>query len=538
MCGIFGVLAASSSATSDSDAAVYRANLQRIVHRGPDDTQFVQRGRVTFGFHRLAINDLTASGNQPLAHPERPELLLVCNGEIYNHRELRAKYDFKPRSGSDCEIILWMYARFGIAQTLAELDGYFAFLLLDGDTLLAARDDIGVRPLFVGERGGSTFFASEVKAIHELCDTIVPFAPGTWWSSADQSTSQGQHNFSTLWAQPMRVDELAVARSTVRRLLEDAVRKRVETTERPIGCLLSGGLDSSVICALVSRALAGRPLHTFSIGLEGSTDVKFARIVAAHLGTVHHEVIVTEQDMLNAIPAVVKAIESYDTTSVRASTPMYLLCQHIAQNTDIRVIFSGEGSDELSGSYLYFHNAPSPEAFYDETVRLVRDLHYFDVLRCDRAVAAHGLEVRVPFLDRAFMQYYLHLDPRLKQPAAFGIEKFLLRDACRDLLPASIVDRTKAAFSDAVSDPDRSWFQIIQERVAELVASGALDTTLVHVHNAPQLDETRWYRALFDDAYPGRAELIPYLWLPRWSGAHADPSARTLDIYKTVGGTQ
>lgn len=540
MCGI---LASIYSTINPSD-------LDTIRHRGPDDTALVAVGPHVLGFHRLAINDLTAAGNQPLRHPADPSLVLVCNGEIYNHREIAERYGFETGSRSDCEIILHLYRRFGIERTLAELDGYFAFILLDGEKAFAARDEIGVRPLFVGtnlretkgtnevkevseNQSSPIFFGSEVKSLGN-CSSVRPFPPGHWWCSTDRTYVP----FSDLWSTPVRFDPYVVARTTVRRTLEEAVRKRVDASERPIGCLLSGGLDSSIICALVQRRLAenGQRLRTFSIGLEGSTDLHFARIVAEHLGTDHHEVLVTEKDMIDAIPDVVRAIESYDTTTVRASTPMYLLCRYVA-TTPVRVLFSGEGSDELSGSYLYFHQAPSSEAFYEETVRLMRELHYFDVLRADRAVAAHGLELRVPFLDRQFMRYYLHLDPCLKQPVTFGIEKYLLRDAFVDMLPKCISERSKAAFSDAVSSPERSWFEIIQEHVGKLKQEGKLEER-EYAHCPPALDETRWYRQLFEERYPGRAELIPHLWLPRWSGGATDPSARTLSIYRTVGSAQ
>jgi asparagine synthase (glutamine-hydrolysing) len=276
MCGI---LAAIHSTIDPSD-------LDAIRHRGPDDTALVPIGPHALGFHRLAINDLTAAGNQPLRHPEDPSLVLVCNGEIYNHREIAERYGFRPESRSDCEIILHLYRRFGIGRTLAELDGYFAFVLLDGEKAFAARDEIGVRPLFVGtNRSGANganevnsravFFSSEAKALR--CSSVKPFPPGHWWCSEDETYVP----FSDLWSTPVRFDPYVIARTRVRTSLEEAVRKRVDASERPIGCLLSGGLDSSIICALVQRRLAesGKTLRTFSIGLEGSTDLHFARIV-------------------------------------------------------------------------------------------------------------------------------------------------------------------------------------------------------------------------------------------------------------------
>ena len=272
----------------------------------------------------------------------------------------------------------------------------------------------------------------------------------------------------------------------------------------------------------------GKPVHTFSIGFEGSTDCYYARMVAKHLGTVHHEVIVTPQDMIEAIPEVIRLIESYDTTTVRASTPMYLLCKYISQHTDVRVVFSGEGSDEVSGSYLYFHQAPNEKEFHEETLRLVKDLHYFDVLRCDKSTASNGLEVRVPFLDRDFLQFYLHLSPSLKMPAKYSIEKYLLRKAFEDLLPNEVTWRIKEAFSDGVSSKEDSWFSIIQRHVNTL----SLKDSERGVYLPPILKETRWYRSIYDKVYHGREELLPYYWLPRWVGDVSDPSARVLSVYR------
>jgi asparagine synthase (glutamine-hydrolysing) len=476
------------------------------------------------GFHRLAINDLTAAGNQPLTHPFRPELKLICNGEIYNYKKLSESFGITLSSGSDCEVILHLYALIGIQETCRLLDGYFAFVLVDGDRVFAARDLIGVRSLYIGSRSGSTYLASEMKALHDLCDSIEQFPPGTWWDGKRFVT------YHSLYDNSVIESSLEDAVCVVNTLLTKAVEKRVETTERPIGCLLSGGLDSSIICALVNQyslAKTGKPVHTFSIGFEGSTDCKYARMVAEHLHTIHHEVIVTPIDMIEAIPEVIRMIESYDTTTVRASTPMYLLCKYISKHTDIKVIFSGEGSDELSGSYLYFHNAPSVEEFRKETIRLVEDLCYFDVLRCDKSTAAHGLEVRVPFLDKAFLYYYLHLDPKLKMPKLHGIEKYVLRKAFESMLPPAFVWRVKEAFSDGVSSVENSWFQIIQRHVDTLKLK-EIDTDT----NPPVLKESLWYRTLYDRAYPGREHLLPYYWLPRWVGNVVDPSARVLSVYR------
>lgn len=520
MCGIFACLYANESL----DALKPGFNL--IQHRGPDHSSFgiVPDTPHVYGFHRLAINDLSEKGNQPLVHPLYPNLRLICNGEIYNHTLLKNMYNFKTYSDSDCEIILHLYQRFGIERTVKELDGYYAFILFDREKVIAVRDAIGVRSLYMGYHEESVYIASELKAIQGYCSEVFPFPNGNIWTL----TEKGKGVFSDYREEfPMCTDSYVVALQTSKTLLELAVQKRVSNTERPIGCLLSGGLDSSLISALVCKYnKSNTPIHTFSIGLEGSVDLKFARMVADHLKTIHHEVVVTEKDMLDAIPAVIRQIETYDTTTVRASTPMYLLCKYISEKTDIKVIFSGEGADELSGSYLYFKNAPNHEAFYNEIHRLTNELQYFDVLRCDKSTAAHGLEVRVPFLDKEFMNYYLHIHPQFKFFPSFNCEKYLLRSAFHGILPNEVLWRTKEAFSDGVSTKTRSWYEIIQDHVDTLTL-----TDEEYSHNPPQSKETKWYRQLFNSFYNECEYVLPYYWLPKWCGDIKNPSARVLSTY-------
>ena len=517
MCGIFACLNASPTHTVQS----LQAGFDAIRHRGPDHSTLMHIPTTPHiaGFHRLAINDLSAKGNQPLVHPFYPHIQLICNGEIYNHEELAKIYNFKPSSGSDCEIILHMYQRFGIQRTVRELDGYFAFVLFDDQDVYVVRDPIGVRSLYMGFHESRIFIASELKAIHPYCKTAAPFPHGQIWNNQSKTSEP----YTTV-RHSMHHDEYHTAMQTTRTLLEEAVKKRIRNTERPLGCLLSGGLDSSLITALVCQ-YSDKPIHTFSIGMSGSTDLFYARMVADALHTIHHEIIVTPEDMIAAIPEVVRQIESYDTTTVRASTPMYVLCKYIATHTDIRVILSGEGSDELSGSYRYFQNAPTPSEFRDETIRLTDHLQFFDVLRCDKSTAAHGLEVRVPFLDQDFLQYYLHIDPTYKFFKNYECEKYLLRDAFRGILPDEALWRKKEAFSDGVSTTQRSWYQIIQDHVATL----SLPEVSWKV-NPPVLKETLWYRTIFDEAYPNRANILPYYWLPKWCGDVVDPSARVLTV--------
>jgi asparagine synthase (glutamine-hydrolysing) len=520
MCGIFACLYASESL----DTLQSGCNL--IRHRGPDHSSFgiVPNTPHVFGFHRLAINDLTEKGNQPLVHPEFPHIKVICNGEIYNHKLLNQMYNFTPSSHSDCEVILHLYQRFGLERTVRELDGYYAFIIFDGMNVYAARDDIGVRSLYMGYHEDSVYLASELKAIQSFCSTIFPFPNGNIWSL----TEKGCGVFKNMRESQLMIrDSYHQAKETMRVLLEAAVDKRVENTERPIGCLLSGGLDSSLICALVTKKY-GKPIHTFSIGLKGSIDLIFARIVANHVKSIHHEVVVTEEEMLTAIPHVIRQFETYDTTTIRAGTPMWLLCKYISEKTDIKVIYSGEGADELSGSYLYFKHAPTDKAFYDETHRLMNDLQYFDVLRCDKATAAHGLEVRVPFLDKEFMNYYLYLPPVYKMYNYYECEKFLLRDAFRGLLPDSVLWRTKEAFSDGVSTETKSWYEIIQDHVATITIP---DLEKEYSFNKPHSDETKWYRYLFESYYHDCADVLPYYWLPKWVGNITNPSARVIPSY-------
>ena len=318
----------------------------------------------------------------------------------------------------------------------------------------------------------------------------------------------------------------------IREKLDAAIEKRL-ISDRPIGCLLSGGLDSSLITALVAKRFNKGELSTFSIGFEGSEDIKYARKVADYLGTRHYEYIVTENVMIQAVEEVIKSIETYDITTIRASTPMYLLSKYIKNNTDITVLFSGEGSDEASGSYMYFHNAPNIISFKEETVRLISDLQYFDVLRSDKSTASNGLEVRVPFLDKEFINYYMGIDPSLKIPNG-RIEKYMLRKAFDgDLLPNDVLWRVKEAFSDGVSSKSKSWFEILQEHINIRISDEEFQKKQKkYINNPPQIKEALYYREIFDKYFSKHDNIIPYYWLPKWNGNVNEPSARVLDSYK------
>lgn len=543
MCGIFAYLSQQKKTLSFSTRQECIRIASKIQHRGPDNTIITpvgKQGESLFIFHRLAIMDPSSNGLQPMTHPNDSKIILMCNGEIYNFKALCKKYNYTLQSGNDCEIILHLYKEHGIKHTIKELDGVFGFVLYDGnsDTYYAGRDPFGIRSLYIGYTDdNSVVFASELKSVAPLAWYSRHVLPGSYWCS------ERPHNFSVyerlkfsyfLTMDANVVSEKECCEQIVSKL-QKAVQKRM-MSDREIGCFLSGGLDSSLVAALVAKEYSDPSmLHTYSIGMKGSTDLKYAKMVADYLGTTHHEVLVTKEDMLAALPEVVRQIESYDTTSVRASTPMYLLSKWIKENSNTTVVFSGEGSDELSGSYMYFHKCPNVKQFQTETTRLIQDLYHFDVLRCDKSVAGAGLEPRVPFLDMDFVNYYMNIPPSYKIPRK-GVEKYLLRKAFEhlNLLPKEVLWRTKEAFSDGVSSVEDSWYSTIQKFVNTQISDEEYKyQSILCEPNPPELKETLYYRKIFDAAYPGCARILPYYWLPKWTGDNVkDPSARVLEVYK------
>lgn len=497
-----------------------------IKHRGPDNSKYVIDDGIFFGFHRLSINDTSELGNQPF---RTDDSLLICNGEIYNSDELTKKYNLPVVSKSDCEVIIHLYEKLGsIEHVLMLLDGVFAFVLYDKINKLTyiARDPFGVRSLYIGYTGDNLdaihseiSVASELRCL-ERFSTAVQFPPNHYSVIDDGCIIYRKY--------PSPLATRMILRNSpekkIYNLLDAAVKKRLHS-DRPIGCLLSGGLDSSVIAYLLSTYIPN--LNTYSIGLSAdSPDLQCARIVAESIGSNHHELILPASEFLDAIPKVIEVIESYDTTTVRASVPMYLLCKYISENSDDIVIFSGEGSDELLGGYIYFHNAPNANAFQEETKNLLDNIHYFDGLRSDKCISRNKLEARIPFLDRDFVSYVFNLPPELKIDP---VEKMLLRKAFHGKLPDSIIYRKKEAFSDGVSTPENSWYLLIQDYVNRVNVS-----TTEYIINPPALHETRCYRDHFELLFPGRSTVIPGYWLPKWNGDVSDPSARVLDGYNTI----
>ena len=572
MCGIFALI----NNVYTFHPSTIGNGFMKGVARGPEQStiKYIDDD-VWLGFHRLAINGLDEDSSQPMT---LNGITLICNGEIYNYKELFALLKMEPLTGSDCEVIIHLYARFGLEYTLQLLDGVFAFILYDlrddcNPLMHVVRDPYGVRPLYMLTPTAFTkgkepvvAFASELKILHSLTDgkpseyVFSHVTPGSYltftknaqsdyklWFLTDQAK---YHNYKFIGPEIIPIwysnPDMSTIYQEVYNRLNTAVKKRVVgTSDRKIACLLSGGLDSSLIAALVNKYYnKDSLLETYSIGMPGSEDLKYAELVAKHLRTKHTSVVVSEEDFFNAIPEVIKAIESYDTTTVRASVGNYLLGKYIKEHSEAKVIFNGDGSDEVTGGYLYFKAAPSDVEFDRECKRLLSNIYAFDVLRSDKCISSHGLEPRTPFLDRGFVDYYLSLPVGLRNTNA-SQEKQLLRRAFKvcdpTLLPEQVLWRRKEAFSDGVSSVQRSWYQIIEERtgVSPSVAL-AVSPHYGQVQprcsvdyggiNTPTTSEQVYYRALYDSFYPDSAYIVPYFWMPNFVNAK-DCSARTLDLY-------
>ena len=486
--------------------------------------------------HQQLLIDLSESGNQPLKHPHDSAISLVCNGEIYNYLSLKEAHGFKTKSSSDCEVILHLYKKFGIERTVKLLDGVFSFALYDSkkDVLFCARDQYGVRPSFIGwdEKGGVAI-ASEMRSLIGLCDnSIVPFPPSTWWSSDIPYVFTSYNH--TIDVQSIKSSEEDICKN-IKTLLTKSVSKRM-MSDREVGCLLSGGLDSSLVSSLVaSMSDDPKKLKTFSIGMEGSPDLAYAKLVADHIGSDHHSIQLTEKDFLDAIEEVIYSIESYDTTTVRASIGNYLVSKYIRENTDVKVVFNGDGADEVCMGYVYNANAPSASEFHAENYRLLKEIYLFDVLRSDRSISSNGLEARTPFLDTEFVAYYLSIPPEMKMFGRNGMpEKYLLRKAFENsgLLPDEVLHRSKCAFSDGVSSIENSWHQTLKKFIDSQVTDEEFEIGKKEiVHCKPVLKESYYYRKIFNKFFKGHSHLIPHFWMPRWSDVD-DPSARELSSYR------
>lgn len=512
MCGIAGIFNIKIQSRELRSKALQMA--RKIRHRGPDWSGIYCGGSAILAHERLSIVD-PQSGGQPLYSPDR-KLVLAVNGEIYNHRDIRARYAgrYEFQTGSDCEVILALYRDKGI-HFLEDLNGIFAFALYDEekDEYLIARDPIGVIPLYIGKDSeGHIYFGGELKALEGFCDEYEPFLPGHYYHSKEGKMKRW---YTRDW---MDYEKVAKENGTspcrqIHDALEEAVHRQL-MSDVPYGVLLSGGLDSSVISAIAKKYAAKRietdgasdawwpQLHSFAVGLKGAPDLVKAREVAEYIGTVHHEINYTLQEGLDAIRDVIYFIETYDVTTVRASTPMYLLAR-VIKSMGIKMVLSGEGADEIFGGYLYFHKAPDARAFHEETVRKLSKLHLYDCLRANKSLAAWGVEGRVPFLDKEFLDVAMRLAPEVKMAPGKVIEKKVVREAFESLLPVSVAWRQKEQFSDGVG---YSWIDTLKEVTAAAVS----DEQMAHaaerfpVH-PPMNKEEYYYRSIFEEHFPSES---------------------------------
>jgi asparagine synthase (glutamine-hydrolysing) len=513
MCGIVGAF------DIKADQAELRKQIlkmaKKIRHRGPDWSGIYCDDHVILAHERLAIVD-PKSGSQPLISLDE-NIILAVNGEIYNHKELRKglKTEFDFKTESDCEVILALYQENGV-DFLNKLNGIFAFTLYDkrDHTYLISRDHMGIIPLYHGwDDQGQYFVASELKALEGICKKIESFPPGHYYSSKE---SEAKRWYQKEWESFENVKENTTSIDEIRDGLEGAVHRQL-MSDVPYGVLLSGGLDSSIISAIVKKYADKRvesedqtdawwpQLHSFSVGLEGSPDLKYAQIVADHIGTVHHEIHFTIQEGLDAIRDVIYHLETYDVTTIRAATPMYLLAR-VIKSMGIKMVLSGEGADELFGGYLYFHKAPNAKAFHDETVSKLDKLHLYDCNRANKALAAWGVEGRVPFLDKEFIEVAMNVNPADKMIKDGRIEKWVLRKAFEDYLPESVVWRQKEQFSDGVG---YSWIDSLKELVERSVPDELMVSKQFRFAvNPPQNKEEYFYRTIFEEHFPSETAAL------------------------------
>ena len=525
MCSIMGFTSPALTAEA------VRPYFERTVSRGPDDSRVEQAGGGCLCFHRLAIMGLHDEGMQPF---HLGGDMAVCNGELYGFRPIKAKlaekYDFV--SDSDCEIILPLYREHGL-KMFAELDAEFAMIIYDAekDALIAARDPIGIRPLFYGYLDdGGIVFASEAKNLVGLCKEIAPFPPGHYYADG-KFVRYADLTTVTRYS----ADGLDTIAKTIREKLIAAVEKRLDA-DAPLGFLLSGGLDSSLVCA-ISAKLLGKDIRTFAIGMDlDPIDLKYAQEAADFIGAEHTAVTMSKQQVLDSLEDVIALLGTYDITTIRASMGMYLCCKAIHETTDIRVLLTGEISDELFG-YKYTDFAPSPEAFQQEAKRRVDELYMYDVLRADRCISVNSLEARVPFGDLDFVRYVMSIDPKYKVNT-YDMGKYLLRKAFADdhILPDSILWRQKAAFSDAVG---HSMVDDLKECAASKYTDREFEAKRQQYDFAqPFTKESLLYREIFEKYYPGQARMVKGFWMPNrdWPGCDVDdPSARVLKNYGASG---
>lgn len=609
MCGIFSLFHILSKEQLSKRYNCIEDHYYKGRSRGPEySTLNTINDNVIFGFHRLAINGIDEISNQPIVIDG---VYLICNGEIYNYKNIYSMLNITPKTNSDCEAIIHLYKKYGIEYTLQMLDGVFAFSLYDSNInkCFVARDPFGVRPLYVGisssydissgisDDSTSSFensvsseavvhgndlindidsltattndlhnhylndafndiiidkhsnmivYSSLLKQVSGISNHCRNFKAGTYsefcienntYYFSKQEQPYTTFNFNHNSIMPFQIFSNNYPYDIIYNTLLEAVKKRVITMERDMACLLSGGLDSSLISALVSKFVPKGKLQTYSIGMRGGSDLKYANMVSNHIESKHIEVLLTEEEFFKAIPEVIYNIESYDTTTVRASVGNYLVSKYISDHSDSKVIFNGDGSDELTGGYMYFHKCPNDIEFDHECKRLLRNIQFYDVLRSDRSISCHGLEARTPFLDRTFVHTYLSLPMYIRNHNnSNNMEKYLLRKSIEvmdpNLLPYDVLWRTKEAFSDGVSSQENSWYEIIQQKLDVMYDDIEFrEKCKKYTFNTPTTKEQLYYREVFEGHFKGRGKIIPDFWMPKYCAAK-DSSARLLDIYK------
>jgi asparagine synthase (glutamine-hydrolysing) len=534
-----------------------------IKPRGPDRFTLFNLDSINMllGFHRLSIIDTSHKGDQPFIHVDNNRTVYTCcNGEIYNYIQLIDKHNLNQslKKESDCKVVHELYLKLGLEKLCSELIGEFAFMIVDinndstegvNNIVHIARDPLGVRPLYVSYTDDSLYIGSELKgsphAPYGSTSYIEQVRGGHYASFYINDIKNGLKPdykcFYSVDDVKVSVGNIDIAKTLINKSLSECVIDRL-MADVPIGFLLSGGVDSSLVCGIAANHLKPQRIRTFSCGLEtGSTDEPYAKKVAEHINSIHTHVVFTEKEFIEAIPNIVYTIETYDITSVRASVAQYLICKWIKSNTDIKVLLCGDGSDELTKGYKYNHMAPNAEEAQKDTLRLLKDIIYFDGKRADRGVAGNGIEARIPFLDHRFVNTYLSIEPSLTMPTIYEktgkkLEKWLLRESFREsnIIPEEVLFRNKEAFSDGISTVKKSWFETVQDEMNERYKN--VDITKlsdIYSYNTPPTREALYYREEFERLFGKDAVyVVPYFWLPKWVGNITEPSARVLEAYK------
>jgi asparagine synthase (glutamine-hydrolysing) len=560
MCGIWAIIEKSSN--SKGKSMLYLNDFWKIKHRGPDNSHIETFDNVICGFHRLAVMDTSFKSNQPyVLRDQTRTIVFVCNGEVYNYQQINKDYDFDVGT-SDCLVIPKLYIHFTnqdkedsvsdwVSLFKDYIKGEFAFMLFEFDEMMklskyfVGRDHVGVRPLYMSLTNDDIdFYSSELKGMINYTDNCLEFPPGSIRGVTNDGFKYHSvfYNYTDLYSEHINYDKSSdeIILEKIRSVVTSSIKRRL-VADRPIAFLLSGGVDSSLVAA-ISAKLIGQPIRTFCCGMKGSTDMKYAKLVADHIGSNHTEVYFTEEEGIQALEDVIYTTETWDTTTIRASVGQYMVSKYIGTKTDCKVVMVGEGPDEVCSSYLFNFYAPTDDDIHKTAIEYVRDIHMYDGRRADRCVSRWGLETRVPFLDPEFIRAYWSIEPSKRHPKHKDIEKYWLRKAFdgMNLLPNEVLWRKKEAFSDGVSSKERSWFQVLQEYIDENYNEEIEQDQCILKKSfvcPPQTNEAKFYRKIFLSKFGlSKDKVIPHYWQPKWDSngiinEYVDPSARVLDVY-------